>query len=114
MNPLDLNLLKEALYLGNLTAKGIKPLSRIEYPIDVKILRIFHYLRLVVDTIKQKALNGKVVEIIIISMDQQKIDQAKELFDNKQIIHDSTSRRLLPAKEIAALIASQGIYGCKG
>ena len=83
----------DALYLGNLVISGLKPLARIEYPITKKLLSYFIGNELIIDRIKQFAANGKKVEIILISKNQEKIDEAKAIFGGKPLRHDAETFR---------------------
>lgn len=83
MKEKDHQLLLETVYLVNLTAASLKPLSRIEYPISDQME---HYIRkqgLFVEKITQSVANGGEVHIIVLSKDRERIDEAKAIFDGR-------------------------------
>jgi hypothetical protein len=55
-DPADLE--ADALYLGLLTARGVKPLSRLEYPVPPDVLRILEGLGLALGVVRRVARNG--------------------------------------------------------
>lgn len=83
---LDSNKLEEdAIYLGVLTAMGVKPLSRLEYAVAPDVLSLLQDLRLRVVSVRRVAQDGSEVIHWILGRDSGLIDQYKSDFDGTPI-----------------------------
>jgi hypothetical protein len=60
---------EDALYLGILTTRGLKPLSRLEYPVRDEVLDRLASLGLIVEPVTRFALNGAAVTHLILGRD---------------------------------------------
>jgi len=72
---------EDALYLGLLTARGVKPLSRLEYPVEPEVLDVLEGLGLLVASLTRIARNGARVTHLILGTDLDLIEQYKADFD---------------------------------
>lgn len=95
MDTNEFELQKEAVCLALLTFWGIKPLSRIEYPIESWILGIFQKLGLKIATVEQKVGKRKKVSYKIISMDPSLIEEFKSIFEGELISLSESTRKIL-------------------
>jgi len=83
---LDPNRLEEdAIYLGVLTAMGVKPLSRLEYGVVPDVLSLLRGLGLKVVPVKRVVQNGSEVIHWILGRDSDLIEQYKSDFDGSPI-----------------------------
>ena len=72
---------EEAVYLGVLTARRVKPLSRLEYPVGPQVLGIFDTLGLMTAPVTRFAQNGAQVTHTILSRDRSLIRHYLVEFD---------------------------------
>jgi hypothetical protein len=72
---------EEAVYLGLLTARGIKPLSRLEYAVEGDVLDVLKELGLTVAPVRRMAQNGDSVQHLVFSKQQDLIDAYLDEFD---------------------------------
>jgi len=83
---LDPNRLEEdAIYLGVLTAMGVKPLSRLEYGVAPDVLSLLRGLGLKVVPVKRVVQDGSEVIHWILGRDSGLIEQYKSDFDGSPI-----------------------------
>jgi hypothetical protein len=82
---------EDALYLGVLTAKDIKPLSQLEYPVSAHILDILSRLGLFTTTITRITRNGNHVPHIILAKDAGLVDRYRADFDGR-VLRDEPTR----------------------
>ena len=75
----------EAIYLGVLTANKVKPLSRLEYPVQPDVMALLKELGLLTSAITRTAKDGTQVTHWILGTDQDKIAQYRADFDNTPI-----------------------------
>ena len=78
-NSNDLEL--DAIYLGVLTAKRVKPLSRLEYPITACIMDAIKGMGLIVEPVVRLVKSGARVEHWIMGKEHSLIDQHRSDFD---------------------------------
>jgi hypothetical protein len=71
----------DALYLGVLTARGVKPLSRLEYPVQPDVLRVLERLGLVLGVVRRVARNGALCTHHVMSADPGLLRQYLAEFD---------------------------------
>jgi hypothetical protein len=71
----------DALYLGLLTARGIKPLSKLEYPVPPDVLRILEKLGLALGVVRRVARNGALCTHHVMSADPGLLRQYLAEFD---------------------------------
>ena len=76
-------LVEDAVYLGVLTARGLKPLSRLEYPVESPIVDILNDLGLVAARITRIARNGTRACHLILSRDANLVDRYRADFDGR-------------------------------
>jgi hypothetical protein len=76
---------QEAIYLGVLTANKIKPLSRLEYPVQPDVMALLKRLGLSISTVVRTAENGKQVIHWILGTEHDLAAQYKTDFDNTPI-----------------------------
>jgi hypothetical protein len=76
-------LAEDAVYLGVLTARGLKPLSRIEYAVASPIVDVWGHLGLEVARITRIARNGARVCHLILGRDAKLVDRYREDFDGR-------------------------------
>ncbi len=76
---------EEATYLGVLTAKGLKPLSRLEYAVAPDVLALLRALGLRVVPIRRVAGDGTEVSHWILGMDEGLMEEYKREFDGTPI-----------------------------
>ena len=76
---------QEAIYLGVLTANKIKPLSRLEYPVQPDVMALLRELGLSISTIARTAKDGEQVTHWILSTEHDLVAQYKTDFDNTPI-----------------------------
>ena len=82
-NSNDLEL--DAIYLGVLTAKRVKPLSRLEYPVFSWIINAIKGMGLTVEAVNRFAHNGTCIEHRIMGRDLSLIDQYRSDFEGKPL-----------------------------
>jgi len=75
----------DAVYLGVLTAWGIKPLSRLEYPVRPWVLALFRQMALVTANITRYAADGTRVEHLVLSRDAQLVERYRRRFDGRHL-----------------------------
>lgn len=81
---LNTNVLElDAIYLGILTARGSKPLSRLEYPVTSSIRNLIKGMGLIVQPIRRFAQNGTPVNHWVIGRNLSLINQYRSDFDGK-------------------------------
>ena len=78
-------LLEDAVYLGVLTARRVKPLSRLEYPVGPQVLDLLSALGLVTAPVTRLAQNGAPVTHTILSRDPGLIRNYRQEFDGTVI-----------------------------
>ena len=83
--PTNDKLQEEAIYLGVLTSRGTKPLSRIEYPIEEKTLAVLQELDLIIQPVKRLTKNGSQVTHSILGTDEGLITEYMNIFDGSVI-----------------------------
>ncbi|MGQ9501348.1 MAG: hypothetical protein ACUVSF_09340 [Anaerolineae bacterium] len=76
---------RDAVYLGVLTAWGIKPLSRLEYPVRSWVLALFRNIALVIAHIARYAADGTRVEHLVLSRDAQLVERYRREFDGRRL-----------------------------
>ena len=76
-------LAEDAVYLGVLTSRGLKPLSRLEYPVECSIVDILSDLGLVVASLTRIARNGTQACHLILGRDANLIDRYRADFDGR-------------------------------
>ena len=81
INSNDLEL--DALYLGILTARKVKPLSRLEYPVKLCIIDAIKKMGLIFEPVTRLARNGNHVKHWIMGKDRSLFDQYQVDFDGK-------------------------------
>lgn len=72
---------EEAIYLGVLTARGIKPLSRLEYEVAPEILDLLQDLGLAVTSVTRVAQNGARVIHWVFGRDSELLERYVSEFD---------------------------------
>lgn len=72
---------EEAIYLGLLTARGIKPLSRLEYAVEDNVLDVLKKLGLIIAPVTRMAQNGDRVQHLVFSKHQDLLDAYLGEFD---------------------------------
>jgi len=77
---------EEAIYLGVLTSRRVKPLSRLEYPVQEDVLDAFKGLGLTIAPVTRYAQNGTQVTHLILSRDRRLIRQYQIQFDGSVIL----------------------------
>lgn len=75
----------DAVYLGVLTARGIKPLSRLEYPVRPWVLALFRRMALVTAQITRYAADGTRVEHWVFSRDARLVERYRRRFDRRPL-----------------------------
>ena len=78
-------LVEDAVYLGVLTARGLKPLSRLEYPVASPIVDVWSDLGLVIARITRIARNGVQVCHLVLGRDAYLVDRYREDFDGRPL-----------------------------
>jgi hypothetical protein len=73
----------DAIYLGMLTARRVKPLSRLEYPVSSCVMDVIKRMGLVVKPVKRLAQNGALVTHWIMGKNHSLIEQYLSDFDGK-------------------------------
>ena len=96
LNSNDLEL--DAIYLGVLTARRVKPLSRLEYPVMPWIMDIIKGMGLIVEPVNRFAQNGALVNHWIVGRDRRLIDQYRSDFDGKLLEENTTQVAKLEAR----------------
>ena len=96
LNTNDLEL--DAIYLGVLTAKRLKPLSRLEYPVMPRIMDVIRGMGLIIEPIKRFAQNGTVVNHWILGRDRSLIEQYQSDFEGKLLEENSDWKAKLEAR----------------
>ncbi|PWH20654.1 MAG: hypothetical protein DDG58_01675, partial [Ardenticatenia bacterium] len=76
---------QDAVYLGVLTAWGIKPLSRLEYPVRPWVLALFRQMALVAARITRYAADGTRVEHWVFSRDARLVERYRRRFDQRPL-----------------------------
>jgi hypothetical protein len=74
-------LAEDAVYLGILTVRDVKPLSRLEYAVAPLILDFLHNLGLLLTPIERVTRNGRTVTHLILGRDRNLIDRYRAEFD---------------------------------
>ena len=72
---------QDAIYLGVLTARRVKPLSRLEYPISYRLRQLLEELGLQLATITRRAQNGCSITHLVMSLDEALIEAYRAEFD---------------------------------
>jgi hypothetical protein len=75
----------DALYLGLLTAWGVKPLSRLEYPVPPGVLRALEKLGLALGVVRRIARNGALCAHHVMSVDPGLIRRYLAEFDGTSL-----------------------------
>jgi hypothetical protein len=75
----------EAIYLGVLTANKVKPLSRLEYPVQPDVMALLRRLGLLISTVTRTAKDGKQITHWILGTEHDLVAQYKTDFDNTPI-----------------------------
>ncbi len=76
---------QDAVYLGVLTAWGIKPLSRLEYPVRPWVLALFRQMTLVTANITRYAEDGTRAEHLVFSRDARLVERYRRRFDRRPL-----------------------------
>lgn len=79
------NLHTEAVYLAILTARNVKPLSRIEYVPERKTLDVFDELNLITEGLTQVTRGGSAVPMTLISNHWYNIAEVRKFFELKPL-----------------------------
>ena len=80
---------RDALYLGLLTAREVKPLSRLEYSISNNLYRILVEMGLKLARLTRRAQNGATVPHLVMSLDRRRIADYLAEFDGAVIVGNS-------------------------
>ena len=88
----------DAIYLGVLTAKRVKPLSRLEYPVRSCIMALIKDMRLIVEPVNRIARNGTPVKHWIMGKDRSLVDQYQSDFEGKLLEENTFQMIRLEAK----------------
>lgn len=89
LNSNDLEL--DAIYLGVLTAKRVKPLSRLEYPVRSCIMSVIKNIGLIVEPVNRLVQNGTLVKHWIMGKNRSLVDQYQSDFEGK-VLEENTSQ----------------------
>lgn len=81
----------DAIYLGMLTARRVKTLSRLEYPVRPCIVDVIKRMGLMVKPVKRLAQNGTLVNHWIMGKDSSLIEQYRSDFEGK-LLEDGTAQ----------------------
>jgi len=81
--PSPIRLEEDAIYLGVLTARSVKPLSRLEYPVEPYILDALEHMGLTIVPVTRIARDGTLVSHWVLGKDSNLIDQYRAEFDGK-------------------------------
>ncbi|GEM_PF-2213431 len=76
---------EDAVYLGVLTAWGVKPLSRLEYSVKPWVLTLFRRMALVTASVTRYAANGTPLHHLVFSRDAQLVEQYRAEFDQRKL-----------------------------
>ena len=79
------DLVFDAIYLGILTARGLKPLSRLEYPIDETVLGWLSAQGLLTAVVTRVARNGARVHHLALSRDADLLSRYCAEFDRQPL-----------------------------
>jgi hypothetical protein len=82
---------EDALYLGILTARHVKPLSRLEYPVRPAVGEFYAWLGLLVRDVNRTALNGRTIRHWVLSRDAGIIRDYQAEFDGT-VLETANSR----------------------
>jgi hypothetical protein len=74
---------RDAIYLGVLTARSVKPLSRLEYPVMPWIMGVLWGMGLIVEPVKRFAQNDTLVNHWIMGRDRSLVEQYRSDFEGK-------------------------------
>lgn len=85
---------EDALYLGVLTARGVKPLSRLEYPVGTQVLEALKGLGLTVAPLTRIAQDGTRVTHLILGTDPDLVEQYRADFDGTALVETPDVIRL--------------------
>ncbi len=77
------HLAAEAVYLAVLAARGVKPLSRIEYAVGTPVLRCFTDLGLLTAVVTRVARDGTRVRHLAVSRDAHTLRDYRDEFDGR-------------------------------
>ncbi len=78
-------LVEDAVYLGLLAARDVKPLSRLEYPVASPLIEFLRRLGLLVVPLTRIARDGTQVRHLILGRDARLIDRYLSDFDGRRL-----------------------------